>query len=128
MLDHNFVEWALGLPHAMKIANGHGKFVLKRALERFLPNDLLYRPKQGFSVPLARWFRGDLGKRFREDVRGKNGLVASGYFDGRVIERLTLQHQSGLHDHSRSLWLLWMFQRFLLEVHDAPSAAAHARA
>ncbi len=119
MLDHNFVEWALGLPEAMKIANGQGKYVLKRAFEKLVPKDVLYRPKQGFSVPLASWFRGALGKAFRADIAAQNGLAASGFFDEAVVERLFQEHQSGVHDHSRILWLLWMFQRFLMEVHNA---------
>jgi len=123
MLDHRFVEWALGLPRAMKIANGQSKYILKRAFERLVPSEVLYRPKQGFSVPLASWFRGSLGEAFRKDVSGSRGLADSGFFDGRTIERLIEQHRSGLSDHSRTLWLLWMFQGFLKEVH-APALVA----
>ncbi|HXJ00612.1 MAG TPA: XrtA/PEP-CTERM system amidotransferase [Micropepsaceae bacterium] len=124
MLDHRFVEWALGLPRAMKIANGQSKFILKRAFERLVPNEVLYRPKQGFSVPLASWFRGPLGENFSRDISGRSGLANSGYFDGRMIGKLIEQHRSGLSDHSRILWLLWMFQGFLNDVH-AP-APVHA--
>jgi len=124
MLDHGFVEWALALPRAMKIARGQGKIILKRAFERLVPNDVLYRPKQGFSVPLASWFRGPLGESFRADVSGSDGLIASGYVEGAVIDTLMDQHRKGSHDHSRALWLLWMFQRFLAEVHLSPTAPA----
>jgi asparagine synthase (glutamine-hydrolysing) len=123
MLDHRFAEWALGLPRAMKIADGQDKYVLKRAFERLVPKDVLYRRKQGFSPPLAAWFRGSLGESFRRAVADKNGLAASGYFDGATIETLMSQHRSGMRDHSRILWLLWMFQGFLAEVHTAPAAA-----
>jgi asparagine synthase (glutamine-hydrolysing) len=126
MLDHRFVEWALALPRAAKIAGGHGKIVLKRAFERLVPKEVLYRPKQGFSVPLAEWFRGDLGESFRADASGKDGLIASGYIESATVEALLGEHASGLHDHSRTLWLLWMFQRFLVEVHSAPTARAPA--
>jgi asparagine synthase (glutamine-hydrolysing) len=101
----------------MKIANGQSKFILKRAFERLVPNEVLYRPKKGFSVPLASWFRGPLGDTFRHQVSGKDGLGGSGYFDVKVIENLIEQHRSGLSDHSRVLWLLWMFQGFLNDVH-----------
>jgi asparagine synthase (glutamine-hydrolysing) len=124
MLDHRFVEWSLGLPRAMKIANGQSKYILKRAFERLVPHEVLYRPKQGFSVPLASWFRGPLGENFRREISGKNGLGSSGYFDGKVIEKLIEQHRSGLSDHSRVLWLLWMFQGFLKDVHSPASVAA----
>ena len=122
MLDHRFVEWALGLPAAMKIADGEGKFVLKRAFERLVPSDILYRPKQGFSVPLASWFRGPLAECFSHDVLAKDGLAASGYFDRTVINTLADEHRSGRRDHSRVLWLLWMFHNFLTEVHASPSS------
>jgi asparagine synthase (glutamine-hydrolysing) len=124
MLDHRFVEWALGLPRAMKIANGQSKFILKRAFERLVPNEVLYRPKQGFSVPLASWFRGSLGESFRKEISGSRGLRDCGYFDGRVIDRLIEQHRSGLSDHSRVLWLLWMFQGFLNDVHSPDTVSA----
>jgi asparagine synthase (glutamine-hydrolysing) len=122
MLDFSFVEWALALPRTMKIANNQRKVILKRAFERLVPREVLYRPKKGFSVPLSSWFRGTLGDRFRDDVVGASGLAASPYFDGPKIEELLAQHRRGFADHSRALWLLWMFQCFLREVHPAKSA------
>ena len=125
MLDHRFVEWALSLPRTMKIANGQGKIVLKRAFEKLVPRQVLYRPKQGFSVPLATLFRGPLGETFRRQVADKSGINAAGYFDGKVIDKLAEQHRSGLHDHSRVLWLLWMFQGFLKDIHTAHRSATN---
>jgi asparagine synthase (glutamine-hydrolysing) len=122
MLDHRFVEWALGLPATMKIAKGEGKFVLKRAFERLVPRDVLYRPKQGFSVPLASWFRGPLAECFGQDIVAKDGLGASGYFDSATIKTLAEEHRNGRRDHSRVLWLLWMFHNFLTQVHASPSS------
>ena len=113
MLDHTFVEWALGLPSAFKRQGGQSKVLLKRALERLLPHDLLYRPKRGFSVPLADWFRGALGRHFLEAVRSKDGFASAQYLDLDVVNRLISQHQSGRFDHSRALWLVWMFEAFL---------------
>ncbi|HVZ70374.1 MAG TPA: XrtA/PEP-CTERM system amidotransferase [Rhizomicrobium sp.] len=113
MLDPGFVEWSLGLKPEFKLKNGEGKRVLKRALEPLLPHELLYRAKQGFSVPLADWFRGPLGEHFRLAMQTPGGLAASGYFDTGFIDTMVAQHRGGLRDHSRTLWLLWMFQRFL---------------
>ncbi|HVJ52754.1 MAG TPA: XrtA/PEP-CTERM system amidotransferase [Aliidongia sp.] len=118
MLDHHFVEWAVRLPRAAKLQNGSGKAVLKQAMRPLLPDGFLDRPKQGFSVPLAAWFRGPLKSAFAAAVGGKKaGLAETGYFDMAEIGRLTAQHESGLHDHSRALWLLWMFQGFLSQTH-----------
>jgi asparagine synthase (glutamine-hydrolysing) len=98
--------------------------VLKRALEPLLPHDLLYRNKQGFSVPLAGWFRGTMGEHFRLAMQGEGGLAASGYFNIGMIDTMVAQHRSGTRDHSRTLWLLWMFQRFLERETAAPAKVA----
>jgi asparagine synthase (glutamine-hydrolysing) len=113
----------------MKIANGQRKRVLKKAFERFLPHEILYRPKQGFSVPLAAWFRGAFGTRFMDELAGPDGLQNSPYFNGPKLQQLALEHQSGVRDHSRVLWLLWMFQRFLRDVHvsEEPGAFSDSR-
>ncbi len=116
MLDHTLVEWAARLPRAAKLQNGSGKAVLKQALRPLLPDGFLDRPKQGFSVPLAQWFRGPLQAPFRA---ASANLADCGYFNRAEITRLADQHESGLYDHSRALWLLWMFQGFLDKTHAA---------
>jgi asparagine synthase (glutamine-hydrolysing) len=113
MLDHGFVDWALGLPLACRQSGGQGKIILKHAFERLVPREVLYRPKQGFSVPLAAWFRGALGQHFRARLEARDGFASAGYIDRDVVERLMAQHQSGAYDHSRTLWLVWMFEAFM---------------
>src|SRR6185437_4007521 len=95
MLDHGFVDWALGLPLACRQSGGQGKIILKRAFERLVPKEVLYRPKQGFSVPLAAWFRGALGEHFRARLRAKDAFAAAGFLSAATIEKLLAQHQSG---------------------------------
>jgi asparagine synthase (glutamine-hydrolysing) len=111
MLDPTFVEWAMGLPRPLKLAGGEGKLVLKRALEPLVPNDLLYRRKQGFSVPLAKWFRGPFGQAFAAKLHKSTPLAE--HFDLTEVRRLADAHHQGWSDNSRSLWLLWMFNGFL---------------
>jgi asparagine synthase (glutamine-hydrolysing) len=82
------------------------------ALQRYVPQDILYRPKQGFSVPLAVWFRGPLRGRLTQTLRG-SPQDESGLFDRRVVERLIDQHLSSAFDHSAPLWLLLVFDAFL---------------
>ena len=113
MLDHTFVNWALGLPLACKQSGGQGKVLLKRAFERLVPKKVLYRPKQGFSVPLAAWFRGPLGKHFRSRIQSKGDFAAAGYINSDRVGQMLSQHQSGKYDHSRALWLVWMFEAFM---------------
>ena len=112
ILDHPFVEWAAGLPSDLKVRGGEGKAVFKQALERHLPRDILYRPKQGFAVPIARWFRGGLRERVRGAVLGPH-LAGSGWFDRDYLTRLVDEHQSGRRDHATALWTLLMFEAFL---------------
>jgi asparagine synthase (glutamine-hydrolysing) len=112
LMDHELVEWAATLPSSLKISAGEGKHVFKKALEPRLPHDVLYRPKMGFSVPLARWLRGPLRQRLRESLLG-GAMADTGWFDLSLMGRLVEQHESGAHDHSSALWTLLMFDAFL---------------
>ena len=111
-LDHRFVEWAATLPSGLKLHRGTGKYILKRALEPVLPREILYRPKQGFSMPLARWFRGTLRTRLRNAIESPI-LHDTGYFRRAELERLVDDHENGRHDHSAVLWLMLVFESFL---------------
>jgi asparagine synthase (glutamine-hydrolysing) len=117
MLDSRLVEWALNLPDRLKFAGGQGKAVLRQAARGLLPASLLSRPKQGFSVPLASWFRGAMGHAFERDLKADNGIAGSGTIDMDHMRLLLRQHRDGVRDHSRTLWLCWMFDRFLRDVH-----------
>jgi asparagine synthase (glutamine-hydrolysing) len=112
LMDHPLVEWLATLPMAHKLQQGEGKFLLKKAMEPRLPHDVLYRPKMGFAVPLARWFRGPLKQRVRDAVLGE-GLQATGWFEPRYLQHLVDAHQSGTRDYSAPLWTLLMFDAFL---------------
>lgn len=112
LLDHAFVEWASGLPPALKLRGGEGKYVLKKALEPHLPHDIMYRSKKGFSIPLAAWLRGPLRQAARDAVLGPR-LLDTGMFDRAHLQQLVSEHESGLADHSTALWSLLMFDAFL---------------
>ena len=115
MLDHRFLEWAVRLQPQLKLNGQAGKYVLKKALEPHLPHDVLYRPKMGFAVPLAAWFRGPLRGRVRQLIDGGE-LAATGYFDPGMVRRLVDEHQSGAREHSAAIWALLMFDAFLRNV------------
>ena len=126
LMDHELVEWLATLPSRYKIQGQEGKHLFKKAMEPHLPNDVLYRPKMGFSVPLARWFRGPLRQRVRDAVLGER-LASTGWFNAAYLQHLVESHQSGRCDHSAPLWTLLMFEAFLRQVVDAveqPSANA----
>lgn len=109
LLDHKFVEWVSGLPVNYKLRGQEGKYILKKALQPYLPHDVLYRPKMGFGVPLGKWFRGPLRQRLRESLL-EGGLAQTGLFNQRYLEQLVTDHQSGLREYSAPLWSLLMFQ------------------
>jgi asparagine synthase (glutamine-hydrolysing) len=118
LMDHPLVEWLARLPSAMKVNDGEGKWLLKKALEPRLPRDVLYRRKMGFAVPVADWFRGPLRERVRDALTGDR-LLGTGYFDAAFLRRLLDDHQSGLRDYSAPLWSLVMFDAFLGNVAGA---------
>ena len=123
LMDHKLIEWLATLPSSMKVRGQEGKFLLKKAMEPQLPDDVLYRPKMGFSVPLARWFRGPLKQRVRDAVLGER-LASTGWFDRPYLQHLVEAHQSGASDYSAPLWTLLMFEAFLRNVVDDASAPA----
>ena len=112
LLDHKFVEWTSGLPSSYKLRGGEGKYIFKKALSSHLPNDILYRPKMGFAVPLASWFRGPLKERLRQSILGDR-MLQSGYFNPNFLAHLVDEHQAGRRDYSAPLWSLLMFDAFL---------------
>ena len=125
LMDHELVEWLATLPSALKIQGQEGKYLFKKALEPHLPQDVLYRPKMGFSVPLARWFRGPLRQRVRDAVMGPR-LAATGWFNAAYLRHLVEAHQSAAADYSAPLWTLMMFEAFLRHVVDDGQAASTA--
>jgi asparagine synthase (glutamine-hydrolysing) len=124
LLDHKFIEWVSGLPSDVKLKGQEGKYALKKALEPTLPHDVLYRPKMGFGVPLAKWFRGPLKAKIEESLLGET-IRSSGLFNMGYIETVLVQHQSGVRDHSVVIWTLLMFNAFLNNELQAGHSLSH---
>ncbi|WP_260293772.1 XrtA/PEP-CTERM system amidotransferase [Sedimenticola hydrogenitrophicus] len=112
ILDHQLVDWVSGLSPDLKLRGREGKYLFKKALQPLLPNDILYRQKMGFAVPLASWFRGPLRDKVRASLLSSE-LLESGLFNQSFLEALVNQHQSGARDYSASIWTLMMFHSFL---------------
>lgn len=127
LMDHPLVEWLASLPNDLKIRGHEGKWLLKKSMESKLPREILYRPKMGFAVPLARWFRGPLRDRLKQAVLG-GALAETGLFSQSTLQRLVDQHLSGTRDLSSPLWTLLMFEAFLRRVMQAePESPAERR-
>ncbi len=123
LLDHPLMEWLATLPPTIKLRGREGKYLLKKALEPHLSNEILYRPKMGFAVPLANWFRGPLRDRVRTTILGDT-LLQSKYFNAAQLQRIVDDHQAGARDYSTPIWTLLMFESFLRNVLTSPRYSA----
>uniref|UniRef100_UPI00211B4CA0 asparagine synthase-related protein n=1 Tax=Crenothrix polyspora TaxID=360316 RepID=UPI00211B4CA0 len=112
LLDHKLVEWIAGLQPEIKLNGREGKYIFKKSLENYLSDDILYRPKMGFSVPLSSWFKGALKDKVKEALLGER-IQQCGLFNQDFIQHMLNQHQSGLRDYSSPIWSLLMFDAFL---------------
>lgn len=115
LLDHRLVEFAAALPERMRVRGGQGKWLMKKAMRRYLPDDVLYRPKQGFVTPIAQWLRGPLAGEARA-IAASAALARTGWFDLAALGRVAEEHLSGRRDRSRLLWQLMMLDRALVRL------------
>ena len=117
-LDHDFVTWGMRLPSNLKLRGQDGKWILKKAMEPFIPKEILYRSKQGFATSLADTFR-EHADLVRARVTGST-MIDTGLFDTTELRKLVSEHQSGRADHSGALWLLLVFEGFVNRVGVRP--------
>ncbi len=107
LLDHKFMEYAARIPFYKKLVSGKGKHIFKKALERHLPADILYRKKMGFAVPVAEWFRKDIKDYSKKLIL--NGSATERFFNRSTVEKIWNQHQQGHVNASTRLWTIMMF-------------------
>jgi asparagine synthase (glutamine-hydrolysing) len=116
-LDHRVAELAWRLPLNMKIQNGQGKWALRQVLYKYVPKELIDRPKAGFAIPVGQWLRGPL-RDWAEALLDEKRLEVEGYFYPKPIRDKWLQHLTGRFDHTPSLWAVLMFQSWLESTHQ----------
>ena len=112
LLDHRMFEFAARLPIDMKVRDGEGKRVLRAVLHRHVPPNLVDRPKQGFTIPLADWLRADF-REWATPLLQPSRLRDDGFFRSRPIVDRWAEHQAGERDHATFLWNVLMFQAWL---------------
>jgi asparagine synthase (glutamine-hydrolysing) len=107
LLDHVLMELIARMPSSLKLKGKTGKYIFKKALAPILPRDILTRPKQGFGVPLAEWFRKELKDATAGILLQKDPM---GILNLKTVEDIWSKHQTGLRDLSTPLWTLLMFR------------------
>lgn len=112
LLDYKLVEFATRLPVNLRLRGGEGKWLLKKAMQGHLPDDILYRQKMGFVTPISQWFRGPLAGQ-AEDVVTKSLLSETGWFNRDALAKAVADHKAGLADNGRLLWQLVMLDKSL---------------
>jgi asparagine synthase (glutamine-hydrolysing) len=126
LLDHRLVEFAWRLPTSVKIKDGKGKWLLRRVLNRYLPEAMFERPKQGFNLPVGDWLRGPL-RDWAENLLDARRIREDGFLDSAGVARCWQDHVKGGRDRSRELWAILMVQAWQDEMKIVPPALASSR-
>ena len=100
------------MPLSLKIRGNEGKWALRQVLYKYVPRDLIERPKTGFGIPVGQWIRGPL-RPWAESLLDEKRLAAEGYFHPAPIRQRWAEHVSGHRDHTPGLWAVLMFQAWL---------------
>ena len=108
-LDHRIVEFSSTLPLNMKVRDGKGKWILRKLLEKYVPNNLLERPKMGFGLPLDIWLRGPL-KDYASSMLSEKKLIEDEFIDQQKVSKIWNEHLSGVKNHQHVLWNIIMYQ------------------
>jgi len=112
LLDHRLFDFAWRLPLPFKIRAGQGKWILRRVLSRYIPSELIERPKKGFGVPISDWIRGPL-QDWAEDLLSDERLNRDGILNTELVRKHWLEHKSGRRDWKNRLWNVLVFQCWL---------------
>jgi len=108
-LDHKVAAYAESLPPSYRLKGRTSKYILKKAVEGLLPDEIVKRPKKGFGIPVAKWLKGELNPLLR-DALSRDSLKRDGIFDPKEVERLVIEHETGKANHYKQLWTLLVFQ------------------
>lgn len=120
-LEPGLAQFALQLPQSLRIRNGRGKYLLRKVASRWLPKDILSKPKQGFAIPIAEWFRGPL-RALAADTFASKAFRERGLVDPEAADDLLREHLSGAADRSEALWQVLCLELWAQRFVDVPVA------
>ncbi len=123
ILDHVFMEYAARIPARLKLKGMDGKHILKKAFKRYLPDDILYRKKMGFGVPILEWLRGDLREYGRCLVL--DGEASRSYFRPEYLNKIWNEHQTGMRNWSTQLWIVMMLNLWHSKFASSPPESSN---
>ena len=122
-LDHRVVELVARIPSALKIKGWQTKHILRLAMRELLPAEVLDKPKQGFSIPVKNWLRGELRELMRATLEAGR-LRRHGYVEPAVVQRWMTEHLEGRANHAHRLWSLMMLELWHEQYLDRPVRTA----
>ena len=115
-LDHEFVEFVIGLPSSLKLRGHTSKYILKKAMKSFLPHDVIHRKKKGFGVPIAKWVKGPLKELFG-DLLSPERIEREGFLNPAYVGTLLADHLAGKKDNRKQLWTLLVWELWVQQYH-----------
>jgi asparagine synthase (glutamine-hydrolysing) len=125
ILDHHVVEFAWKLPMSLRVRDGKEKWLLRQVLYKFVPPELIERPKMGFGIPIGGWLRDSL-RGWAEELLDPIRLREEGFFDPILVRRVWSEHLSGARNWQYHLWDVLMFQAWLAQSHSRTGVLAYA--
>ncbi len=108
-LDHELVEFVMGLPSNLKLKGFTSKYLLKKAMKDILPAEILQRKKKGFGVPIAKWIKGPLKELFMEMLSNER-IRREGFLNPQYVEKLLQDHLQNRRDNRKQLWTLLVWE------------------
>jgi asparagine synthase (glutamine-hydrolysing) len=122
-LDHELVEFTMDIPMAAKVKNGQAKYLLKKAVRGWIPDEIIDRKKMGFGAPMSQWLRGEFGRRVEAELLS-SPLVKSGWLRRDFVRELCTRHRTGRGDNSLYIWSLFNLVAWHTYWVDRPAVAA----
>ncbi len=117
-LDHELVEFVMGLPSEWKLNGFTSKYILKKAMENWLPDKVINRPKKGFGVPIAKWVKGPLNALFR-DLLAFDRVRREGFLNPEYVTKLLQDHLLNKRDNRKQLWTLLVWELWVNRYHPS---------